>query len=443
MAKSRVHSQNREYGKVLAPTMLGAAGMSVYYITDGLFIGNCLGDDGMSSITIAWVIVTFLTAVATGIGMGGSLQYTVSMGREQPKRAGAYLRATLALLLLASIVMTVVLFAFADQLLTLLGARGNVFTMARAYTTVIQFGVVIQLFGMGLLPVVRNMSGHKVASISMGAGYVLNVLLDYVLMVLFPLGMFGCALAYIAGQFVVMVSCLVFLARRHKRFSKQHTAGADIGHVLLSGTSPFGLIFSQTLMTVFVNHAYLQYGGSEALACYTVVVYVAGIAYTLHRGIMDGSQPLISREFGKCAIGAANGYARRMFICSLFLAVVSGALSYLLRNDLASFFGVSDAVAVNVAFWIVPYVVCFTFITFSRTAVTYFYSMEKSRLAVTLTYAEPALFLVLLMIFPRIWGVHGIWITVFAVYALLALISVIFLLWVGRQRACCTTCAQN
>ena len=443
MANKKINSQNQEYGKVLAPTILGATGMSIYYITDGLFIGNCLGDDGMSSITIAWVIVTFITAVATGIGMGGSLQYAVCMGREQEKRAGIYLRATMVLLLIAGIVMTAVLFAFADQLLILLGARGNVFTMARSYTIVIQFSVVIQMFGMGLLPVVRNMGGHKVASISMGVGYALNVLLDYVLMVLFPLGMFGCALAYIIGQSVVMVSCLVYLARRSDSFSKQRVAEAAMGRVLLSGISPFGLIFSQTLMSVFVNRAYLQYGGSEALACYSVVVYVAGIAYTLHRGIMEGSQPLISRELGKCSIGTANGYASRMFICSLSLAAVSGTLSFLLRDNLASFFGMSDEVSANVAFWIVPYVICFAFITFSRTAVTYFYSMEKSQLAVTLTYAEPALFLVLLMIFPRLWGVYGIWITVFAVYILMALISVVFLLWAGRQPSRDTTCALN
>lgn len=43
----------KEYLAALGPALLGGLGMSLYYFTDGLFIGNAVGDDGMSAITVA------------------------------------------------------------------------------------------------------------------------------------------------------------------------------------------------------------------------------------------------------------------------------------------------------------------------------------------------------------------------------------------------------
>ncbi len=73
----------KQYAKAMAPVFAGSLGMAVYYFSDGLFIGNALGDDGMSAITISWTIVNLLTAVATGIGMGDRYDIPSHWRRER------------------------------------------------------------------------------------------------------------------------------------------------------------------------------------------------------------------------------------------------------------------------------------------------------------------------------------------------------------------------
>ena len=47
-----------------------------YSIVDGFFVGNSIGDMGLSAINVAYPIVAVIQAAGTGIGMGGAVYYS-------------------------------------------------------------------------------------------------------------------------------------------------------------------------------------------------------------------------------------------------------------------------------------------------------------------------------------------------------------------------------
>lgn len=63
--------------------------------------------------------------------------------------------------------------------LGLFGARDVIFDLGREYLLYISFGALFQVLGTGLVPLIRNMGGAVFAMAAMMAGFVTNILLDW------------------------------------------------------------------------------------------------------------------------------------------------------------------------------------------------------------------------------------------------------------------------
>lgn len=108
------------YGTFLSyvvPAVLAMALSGVYALVDGFFVGNRIGDPGLSAINFAYPVTAFLEAVGTGIGMGGAVHYALSMGRGRRELARQYGAAALWGLLAAGAVLSLVLWLTAEPML--------------------------------------------------------------------------------------------------------------------------------------------------------------------------------------------------------------------------------------------------------------------------------------------------------------------------------------
>lgn len=50
---------------------------------DGYFVGNTIGDAGLSAINIAYPIDALIQALGTGIGMGGAVYYSINAAEKK------------------------------------------------------------------------------------------------------------------------------------------------------------------------------------------------------------------------------------------------------------------------------------------------------------------------------------------------------------------------
>lgn len=80
--------------KYVISSVFSFALSGVYAIVDGFFVGNTIGDAGLSVINIAYPIVAFIQAIGTGIGMGGAVHYSISKAENDEKRANNFIACT-------------------------------------------------------------------------------------------------------------------------------------------------------------------------------------------------------------------------------------------------------------------------------------------------------------------------------------------------------------
>ena len=93
--------------KYVFPSILSFALSGVYAIVDGFFVGNSLGDIGLSAVNIAYPIVAFIQAVGTGIGMGGAIYYSIYRAEKKEHEARMFTAGALWLMLASSVILTV------------------------------------------------------------------------------------------------------------------------------------------------------------------------------------------------------------------------------------------------------------------------------------------------------------------------------------------------
>ena len=73
--------------KYVIPSVLSFALSGIYTIVDGFFVGNSIGDLGLSAVNIAYPIVAVIQALGTGIGMGGAIYYSINKAEKKEAEA--------------------------------------------------------------------------------------------------------------------------------------------------------------------------------------------------------------------------------------------------------------------------------------------------------------------------------------------------------------------
>lgn len=455
-----VKSHFRRFAACVIPSLLAFALSGLYVIVDGFFVGNRIGDIGLSTINLVYPVECLFQAVGTGIGMGGAVLYTLNRCDGKPDRAAADLWLMNLLLLGFSVFFTIFFYVNIDWIISGLGGTGELAFLGREYLAIIIFGSIPQIFATGLIPIIRNNNGATYAMISMASGFIGNILMDFLFVWVLELSVRGAALATILGQALTAVLALLFVIRhripmfgriraREKSVTaqeksvaaqeksmaahKRSIAAQETGRILKTGLSPFGLTISPIVSLFFINRYSLVYGGEDAVAAYACIVYVVTILYMMFQGVGDGAQPLMSESFGRGNQREMELYLRMGLIASEAVAAAGIILIGLGKYRIAGLFGASDLVSEMTAQSLPVFLVGMPFMALSRLCSSVFYAQERNINAFVLVYAEPALLILFLQFLPGQHGQDGVWWSMALAQIVNACIAIAELLFIRKH----------
>lgn len=202
------------------PSVFAFALSGVYSIVDGYFVGNCVGDNGLTAINLVYPIIALLQAIGTGVGMGGSIHYSIKRATGNKIIAEKYIQNLFMCLLVSSVAIYLFVLPNVYLILDYLGAQGQISKFGYIYLYIGVLGAPFQIFGTGLVPIIRNNNGAKYAMTVMVAGFLTNVILDYLLIWVWDIGITGAALATVTGEAVTMIGGILYLVRLKLPFYK-------------------------------------------------------------------------------------------------------------------------------------------------------------------------------------------------------------------------------
>ncbi|HDO1358198.1 MATE family efflux transporter [Aeromonas veronii] len=418
---------SRLFWRYVTPTVAAMLITGIYVTIDGIFVGHVLGQDGMAGLMLAYPICAVLYAVGALIGMGASSLVSFYLGQGNPAKARHIVGNALVMVLLASALLSFIGIRYGEPMLAWMGAEGEIFTAGLSYLQAYAWLGVFAVLSMAFSSLLRNDGRPGFVTLIMVVGGLLNVLLDYLLMVVFPFGLAGVATATMLSQAVTGLACLwhFFTPRSQLRISWD-TLRPDLrlmGETVRLGVSSFLMYLYLSVVLALHNKALLAVGTSLHVAAYGVISYTEAFFYLVFEGIAMGIQPIASFNAGaghwrrvlrirNLALGVTLGIA----LCAMFpLYLWPEAAVYLFAGDNATLLPVAS-LGIWLYFWGLPME------GLLLVGATYFQAINRARIASLLTGGKLVLIGGFLWGFSTQWGVPGVWLALPTCSSLLVLV---------------------
>ena len=127
MAKNNDFSKGPVWKCIISqavPLMIAQLVQLLYNVVDRIYLGHMEGASGLAltGVGLTFPIITLILAFTALFGMGGTPLFAMARGAGKEERAGKILGNSFALLLLASLVLTVSGYLFCRPILFAFGA---------------------------------------------------------------------------------------------------------------------------------------------------------------------------------------------------------------------------------------------------------------------------------------------------------------------------------
>lgn len=403
--------EEKSFSSYVVPSVLSFALTGIYCLVDAFFVGNKVGDIGLAAINIAFSLMAIMQAVGSGVGLGASVRYSICTAQGKEKAASSYIGASFWIMTGLGVLIAVPMLLIPRTLMLALGASDNIADIGAVYMRILAAGTLLQVWGTGYIPIVRNCGGSFLSMVAVVGGCVFNIFLDWLFVWVLDMGISGAAWATLLGQTLTLIICIIYLLIKGKitfRCSEMRFLSV-FKEIVGIGISPFGLTMVPNISVVILNKACLAYGGERALGAYGCMAYLVYIIYLLIQGVGDGSQPLVSSYYGAQYTDSLNRTVRLTFITSLAVALGSFLLEFFLRFWLGPFMGASADVTQVIARGLPVFAVGFFFIAVSRTCASCLYATERNLRSYIISYCEPVFILVFVLTLPLFLGLDGVW----------------------------------
>lgn len=413
---------NHAYGKPVTlqnilkfaiPTIAMSLFMSFYTMVDGLFVSNLIGTDALSAINLTAPVIQLVTAISTMLATGGSAVIMKKMGEKKCEEA----KEDFTFLILVNVFVGAVMCALGYLVMEGIFAGMNLSAAVAGYG--VEYLGRYLLFTIPIL-LMNNFTLYMIASekatlslICSVAGGVLNIVLDYVFISVFAMGISGAAIATGMGYSVTAVAGLFVFSRKSNflHFKKPSFRLRVLARAAANGCSEMAAALVTGIITMMFNLTMLHYAGENGVAAVTIIMYVLMFASSLYTGYSYGVAPMLSYYHGE----RSHAKLKKLVAVSLkviaVISVLTAAFSFCFTELLVSIFARPDNPVYELA--VTGNRICtiaLLFIGFNIFASGMFTALSNGVVSAVLAFSRSFVFmLVTMLLLPAILGVNGIW----------------------------------
>lgn len=401
--------------KYFVPAFIGVFVNALYNIVDRIFIGQGVGAEALSGISVVFPIMLIIMGFGMLIGIGTGVVVSINLGKRDMASAEKTLGTGFLFMLLVSAVITATIYLLKNPILRSFGANEETFQYANDYLNIIVAGVVFMTVGFSLNNVIRSEGNARIAMVSMILSSVTNVVLDYLFIFKLDMGVKGAAYATIISMFVLMVWVLAHFRGKRSVIKLQRKYIRVDRPILLEltaiGLAPFSMQIANSFVQGLLNTKLIQHGGDLAVGAMGIINSVLTLFIMAIVAINMASQPIMGFNYGAKSVQRVKESLRISLIASTVIAIVAFVFIEAIPGTIVKLFNDDSEVLYNISVKGLRLVILgLPIVGFQVVASNYFQSVGKAKLAIFATLFRQVIMLIpLLFILPNFWGINGIW----------------------------------
>ncbi|WP_244834239.1 MATE family efflux transporter [Clostridium sp. BJN0001] len=400
------------------PAIIGMMVITLYNIIDRVYIGHIkgVGSLAIAGVGITMPIITIVMAFGMLIGIGTATRISIKLGEHNKDEAEKHLGNALTLIIITSIILTAVGLFFIDPILTAFGASENILIYAKEYSEIIFIGTIFNLLGFGLNHSIRSDGNPKIAMFSMLIGAVVNIVLDPIFIFSLGLGVKGAAIATVLSQVVSSIWILYYFTKGKsvlklkKKYLKLDLKVVE--SIFTIGVSPFSMQLAACAVQVISNNVLQKYGGDVAVGAMTIINSLSMIFLMPIFGINQGVQPIVGYNYGAKKFDRVKETVGYAIIAATIIVIIGFFIVEVFPRQLILAFN-NDEELLNIGIKGMRIFLCMLPLIGGQIIVTnYFQSIGMVKISMFLSLLRQVLLLIpALIIFPKIFGLTGVWLS--------------------------------
>ncbi|MCF0129985.1 MAG: MATE family efflux transporter [Pseudobutyrivibrio sp.] len=398
--------------KLSLPAVVVIVIMIIYNIADTYFIGQTGDPNKIAAISLSMPVFGLLSGLGTLLGTGGTTVLSMAYGQgdeSKVKKTSAFCLASGGV---TGLLFFGAIYFFTEPLALLLGADQDTLELTLVYLRVFAFSAPLVVLNQSFGSLMRADGDATLAMLVTMSGTVLNILLDWLFVIIFKWDVFGAALATDLGNALTTVLLFVIVLRKKKMLIpgiKDFAFDPALAGRIVSLGLPMSCSTALSSVSNTIQNRLMISHGATALAAQGVAGKVGMVVTMLIMGVCIGMQPAISFNYGAKNIKRMKWVVRNTGIFSVALGIVLSILAFIFKDAVVAAFIENEEVIAYGRVFVFAAVIVGPFYAIYQLCQTYMQSTGKASYAIVASLLDKGLiFIPVLYIADAVSGVYGI-----------------------------------
>ena len=410
-------SDHFTYGKLLRftlPSVMMMIFTSVYGVVDGFFVSNFVGKTPFAAVNFIFPLLMVFGAIGSMFGAGGSALVAKTLGEGDLSKAQRLFSMFVYVTIGAGTAVAIFGIVFIRPIAAWLGAEGELLKRCVLYGRLILLALPAQMLQFEFQSFFVTAEKPKLGLYVTLAAGLTNMVLDALLVAVFPFGLAGAAVATALSQYVGCVVPMVYFARRNDsllRLTKTRYDNAAMLKAAGNGSSEFLSNVAMSVVSMLYNAQLMKYAGENGVAAYGAMMYVSMVFLAIFIGYSVGTAPVIGYHYGAGNKAELKSILRKSLVIVGMTSAAMLAASELLARPLSLLFVGYDAPLMNMTLHgFIIFSFSFLFSGVPIFGSSFFTALNNGLVSALISFLRTVLFQVAaVLLLPLWWGIDGIW----------------------------------
>ena len=395
------------------PGIIGMVVIGLYPFMDGIFAGWLIGDYAMSAISISMSLTIINGGISALIGVGSASILSRAIGKGDKETINKIFGNFCYWVIFFSVIITILGLIFAPHFLDLVGAKGNIKELGVRYLRVVFFGSIFVNFAQAGNMTMRGEGSLKQSMMIMGAGAILNIILDPIFMKLMgEYAIEGAAIATVISQIVQALLTFHYFSKKSAfvGIHKIQKSKAIYSEMFSIGSSAMMMQILFAVQQTFLFKQAFAYGGDEWGILMSATMRLYMFSFIPLWGMSQGLQPVIGANFGAKQYQRVKDTMKIFMYGATILAAVSWIPSMFFSEKLLSLFNVRSEIIESGVMNFKLFYSTFILYGIMIMTLTFFQSIgDGKKASMIVMLRQLILFIPAILLFPKVFGGLSVW----------------------------------
>lgn len=311
----------------MIPLLIGNIIQQLYNMTDLVIVGKFVGVNALAGVGVAGSLLFMSIGFIIGLCNGFSVVLAQRFGAGSKIGVRRCITTSIYLSLFFTAIITIFMAVFAYSFLLLINTPDEIIDSALTYILILSYGGTFALVAYNLFSgMLRAIGDSKTPLYFLIFAAILNVVLDYITITIFNLGVAGSAISTVTSQIISSILCATYMFKKYKIIRPKKTdwkINWAYVWVHIKIAFPMALEFAVTAVGIIILQGAINNLGPNIVAGFTAAMKIENLIIAAFIALASAVSTYTAQNFGaknyqRIVSGAKSNIIIGMFLCLIF-----------------------------------------------------------------------------------------------------------------------------